>query len=228
MKTTAFLKYGAMLVGFLAGAATVGAVGEERYYGGAFNGDAHAEYLVYPQADLQQRFAGGSLDGADQREVIQNPYADVLLRFAGGGYDGQDEGSDLNQPNPLMSDSDGDELVDWWELIYMDSLTILYGPGDHDGDGATDLHELIADTIPTGSNSFFRITSIERTNSVSVAFTCTNSRTYSLEKVNALVTGDWSFVSSQTNVSGSASGNMSLIDTNTAALRMYRVRVRKP
>ena len=222
------LRRGAMLVCWLAGAMSVGAVGEERYFGGAFNGYAHAEHLVYPQADLQQRFAGGSFDGAGQREVIQNPYADVRLRFAGGGYDGQDENRVLDQPGPLLSDSDGDQLVDWWELVYVDGLAILYGPDDHDGDGATDLHELIADTIPTGSNSFFHITSVEGSNFVSVTFTCTNSRIYSLESTVSLTTGGWFYVVGQTNIPGETDGSMPLVDTNTAAFRAYRVRVAEP
>ncbi len=217
-----------MLAGWLAVAVHAGAAGEERYYGGAYDGQARAKHLAYAHADLQQRFAGGSFDGADHKDVIQNPLADVLLRFAGGGYDGQDRGRELDRASPLLSDSDGDQLVDWWELVYVDGLAILYGPGDHDGDGATDLHELTADTIPTGSNSFFRITSIEMTNAINVTFTCTDSRNYSLEHTTSLISGGWAPVAGQTNIPGEADGSMFLADTNAATFRAYRVRVTEP
>lgn len=225
---TIIFKPGVILAFWLVGTMTADAVGEERYYGGAFNGDAGAKQLVYPQADLQQRFGGGSFDGEDQQEVIQNLYADALLRFGGGGYDGHDESRELDQPNPLVFDSDKDELLDWWELKYVDGLAYLHGSGDYDLDGVTDLNELLADTIPTGSNSYFRITRIDGSNSASVVIACTNSRIYSLESMAQLLTGSWSFVAGQTNVPGEADGSMPLVDTNPVTFRLYRVRVTEP
>ncbi|BCX49863.1 hypothetical protein HAHE_37710 [Haloferula helveola] len=53
-------------------------------------------------------------------------------------------------------DEDGDLLPDSWELVYVDDLSEL-GPGDSDGDGATDAEELEAGTDPTDRESRFEV-----------------------------------------------------------------------
>jgi len=207
-----------------------------RFHGGSYDGYDRDAFHRYDAGTSPQgvsvRFHGGSYDGYDGERVIQYAYATspqfIGPRFQGGSYDGYDRDGAEGLTSPLLYDSDTDGLVDWWELVYFDSLAILYGAGDYDGDGTDETTERAADTNPTNASSVFQIIDIEQTNSFNVTFSCTNSRLYSLQSSESLATGDWSLVVGQTNVPGEADGTMSLLDTNETAFKAYRIRVMNP
>jgi hypothetical protein len=211
----------------VAAAAALG-VGEERYYGGSYDGHADAALLGSHRLEFGSRFAGGAYDGHADADGLQADPEATKARFTGGPYDGYEDSFATDQPSPLLQDSDDDGLADWWELVFADALATLHGLADFDGDGATESSELVADTNPTNAASVFRITAMTLTNSVSVVFMCTNSRNYSLEGTVSLATGPWTFVAGQTNVPGGASGRMSLTDTNDAPFRAYRIHLHSP
>lgn len=48
----------------------------------------------------------------------------------------------------FVFDSDGDEIPDWWELLYFGSATGASATEDSDGDGLTNLEEYLARTDP--------------------------------------------------------------------------------
>ena len=127
----------------------------------------------------------------------------------------------------LPWDAEGDGMYDVWERIYgYDPTSAADGSLDDDGDGFLNWQECVADTGPYNSTSLFQILDVDRSNSCSVSFACTNSRVYDLEYSAGLSTESWSGVAGQTNVRGAASGTMTLTDTNTASgTRIYRVRV---
>jgi subtilisin family serine protease len=58
-----------------------------------------------------------------------------------------------------MLDTDADQLGDWWELIYTNTLAGMDGAGDPDGDGISNAGEFAAGSDPTIGNDFFRMTS---------------------------------------------------------------------
>ncbi|MBU1693273.1 MAG: hypothetical protein KKC51_04850 [Verrucomicrobia bacterium] len=131
--------------------------------------------------------------------------------------------------NPATADSDGDTMFDNWEHRYgLNPTNPADAAIDSDSDTVLNKNEHTADTVPTNSASVFRITGIGETNSFSVIVGCTNSRVYGLQFNADLLTGSWSAVEGQTNRPGEADGAMSLVDTNDAAHRAYRVGVGLP
>jgi hypothetical protein len=98
---------------------------------------------------------------------------------------------------------------------------------DVDGDLAMAAHEYIADTDPERSNSVLAITRLVFSNSCEVSFPCSTARVYRLESTADPLDVEWVGVEGQTDILGS-SGNLSLVDTNPAGHRLYRVGVRLP
>jgi len=125
------------------------------------------------------------------------------------------------------SDDDNDGMPDTWELQYGTSSTGLSASADDDNDGFTTFQEYISDTDPTTSSSFFVISEVIFTNGCSVYFESSDQRTYGLERMDNLFTGDWNCVEGMTNISG-IGGEMSLMDTNAPPHRYYRVGVKLP
>jgi len=115
----------------------------------------------------------------------------------------------------------------WWLAQYgWTSEFDFWETNDTDGDTFFAWEEQIADTIPTDSNSFFRLISVRRTNPCAVAFGCTNSRIYTLEANGSLATNHWSWVAGP--VTGAADGTLTLTDSVDAVHRLYRVGVSRP
>jgi len=151
---------------------------------------------------------------------------DGTLRPLDGDFDGTNR-HDMGcyEYDGSATDSDNDGLMDADEVVtYGTSPTDT----DTDGDHADDYAETIADTDGTNAGDYFRITSVESTNSCTVTFVCTNSRVYGLQFNTNLITGQWSPVTAQTNILGEPDGQMSFTDTNDANRRAYRVQVELP
>ncbi len=154
---------------------------------------------------------------ADQTDL------DGAARVLGGAVDmGAWEAVGGGEP-----DSDGDGMPDAWETRFgLDPHSPADAAADPDEDGANNLAEYFADTVPTNAQSVFRISAIALGGGVNVGFVSATSRLYSLETRLSLATGAWSAVAGRTNVPGGA-GAMWL-DDPAATGRFYRVRVRPP
>jgi len=129
---------------------------------------------------------------------------------------------------PECFDMDFDGIPDAWEELYGTTNMFSGGTSDCDGDGASDYHEYISDTIPTSNLSFFQINTLQHTNYHSVTFACSTSRVYSLQYATNPVLNSWSTVDTETNITGETDGTLSLDDTNTYPFNCYRVRVALP
>lgn len=125
-------------------------------------------------------------------------------------------------------DSDGDGMPDWWETLYGLNPASSNDAMTHaDSDPFCNLHEYIADTIPTDSNSWFGITALNNSNAWTVSFVSSTGRLYTLIYSASLSDGTWTNVSGQGPRPG-AGGVDSMTDTNPASLRMYGVGVELP
>jgi hypothetical protein len=83
-----------------------------------------------------------------------------------------------NQPS--IPDSDGDGMVDAWELEHF--LTLARdGQGDFDGDGATDGAEFQAGTHPTDPADVLRFTAISASGGIFLEFEAKLGRSYSIQ-----------------------------------------------
>jgi hypothetical protein len=129
-----------------------------------------------------------------------------------------------------VRDDDGDGIPAYWEVLYFGGPTNAVAAMDTDGDGACNLDEYVAFTIPIDSNSVFTATA-ETTpdgddTEVVVTFTSTPARNYALEQ-----TGELSSSSPWSAISGDVRGEtdrMNLVHTNSSAMGMYRVKAKLP
>lgn len=124
-------------------------------------------------------------------------------------------------------DSDGDLMPDVWESAYGLNPSVSNAVNsDADGDGQTDLHEWIADTIPNNSNSVFQIVSISGGTPRVVLLPSSATRLYRLEGATSLVNQFWYPI--QVNVPG----NGTILGMNDASASgsssVYRASVRIP
>jgi hypothetical protein len=101
-------------------------------------------------------------------------------------------------------DSDFDGMPDWWELLYVFSLTNMAAATDFDGDGLLDREEYVAGTVPTNRNSCLRITDIDRAGAgkMLVRWLSVTNRVYGMTSTSNLVTGPWTNMVSATNLPG--------------------------
>lgn len=88
-------------------------------------------------------------------------------------------------------DSDNNGLPDWWELQYFNHLTGTDPAADPDGDGASNLAEFLAGTVPTDAQSAFRVTAHPPVDGIHVALTWSSAagRYYRLLRGTNLLTG---------------------------------------
>lgn len=88
-------------------------------------------------------------------DTVDNQIESFYVNLSNAGNvgirDAQGEGTIQNDENP-GSDSDGDGLPDDWEIEYFGDLSQT-ASDDYDEDGASNLVEYYANTIPTDSNS---------------------------------------------------------------------------
>ena len=129
-----------------------------------------------------------------------------------------------------VSDIDGDGIPAYWEQLHFGGTTNAIAGEDSDLDGANNLGEYIAYTIPTDSNSVFTFTAeftpTGGVTEVVAEFDSLMSREYELEETtNLLQSTAW------TNTTGSIRGTdekMELTTTNSTDSGMYRVKVNLP
>jgi hypothetical protein len=109
-----------------------------------------------------------------------------------------------------LPDSDGDGLLDAWELAMFGNLA--QGPnGDPDGDGQTNLEEYLAGTNPAGAGSALQLTIASQENQIVTSFLAVKAqgpgyegftRRYSLQYSTNLGAGLWLDVPNYTNLVG--------------------------
>jgi hypothetical protein len=129
-----------------------------------------------------------------------------------------------------VSDTDGDGIPAYWEMLYFGGPTNAVASLDSDNDGADNLGEYLAYTLPLNSNSVFTVSAeinpVGSNTEVVAKFESTRARDYALEETAGL-----SPPASWTNVSGYVQGNdgeQNLAHTNASPLGLYRVRARLP
>jgi hypothetical protein len=89
----------------------------------------------------------------------------------------------LDHDNPAICDTDMDGMPNWWEEDHFDDPTATDPEDDLDQDGSSNLHEYLAGTLPTDSNSVFKIDGVvEASGLESFAITVRTQpgRTYSI------------------------------------------------
>lgn len=199
-----------------------------RFLGGMRDGysrNGFSQHDVSPSP----RFYGGSHDGFERQAFLQYTSAfspqSIGPRFYGGSYDGVSRDGVEGVANPLASDTDGDGLIDWWEVIYFTDLTNLYSSGDYDLDGYTDKDEFIAYTDPSDSNDWFRITAISNVPVATVYFESASNRLYSLLWRTNLVEGSWTLAAPARMGIG---GGDSMAGTNDVPTEFYKLIVELP
>jgi uncharacterized repeat protein (TIGR01451 family) len=123
-----------------------------------------------------------------------------------------------------IADSDGDGLLDEWELTYFGSLDALPN-ADADGDGLTNSQEQTAGTNPRDPASVLRVVGVELNGSdVNVQFTSIAGKTYRVERSSQLASGQWIPIAD--NLPG-INGVLQVTDfgTATSSPAFYRVRL---
>ena len=100
--------------------------------------------------------------------------------------------------------------------------------GNPDSDGYTTFQEWVADTNPTNTFSYFRITDISRGPPITVRFLSSSNRVYSLHYVTNPVEASWTAVPGQIDVPGRGGMDALGDDPYGAQQRLYRVGVRVP
>lgn len=110
------------------------------------------------------------------------------------------------------ADTDGDGILDSWEIAQFGNLTTATATSDTDGDGSSDRSEFLAGTDPKDPASSLRITSVVRSanGDVTLTWPSTAGKTYRLTTSTTLQSGSWT--------------PLSVDITATAPLNTYTVR----
>ncbi len=130
-------------------------------------------------------------------------------------------------------DSVGDGIPDWWRARYFggdgtETNADSCSTADPDDDRIPNVEEFIADTDPTDSNSFFRVTDMTHDSPITVLFVSSTGRLYTMHGGAALFEGSWSNVPGAGPRPG-AGGADSMTDTNEPPQGpFYRMGVQLP
>jgi hypothetical protein len=101
--------------------------------------------------------------------------------------------SDLATLSIARPDVDADGISDKWERLHLSNLTTANATSDQDGDGASDLAEYRAGTVPTDANSLLKITAYSYSagfTQASLTWTMVPTRRYRIEYDEDLL-GPW-------------------------------------
>ena len=142
--------------------------------------------------------------------------------------------STAKSANLAISDSDGDNIDDAWEITFFGNLTGAGVGTDFDKDGQTDAADFTAGTLPKDNTSWMRITlfSVDSGKTQNTLnFPSTNTRLYQIWTSTTLSPGSW--VIAPTTGTGTAEfpgggGTSSVTCVQPAnTIRFFRVSVRK-
>jgi len=143
--------------------------------------------------------------------------------------------SGVKSTDLAISDSDGDNIDDAWEMTHFGNLTSAGIGTDWDGDGQTDAAEATASTNPKDRTSSLKVSSYANASgatSHTLTFTTVNTRYYQVWTSTTLAPGSWviapTTLAGTTELVGSPSGTSTVTCNQPAApLRFFRVTVRK-
>jgi len=189
------------------------------------NGTHNVDPLLVGPAtnDFHLRASSPSRDVGHNRGDNGACDIDGETRIVGGAPDiGADE-----LPSAALADSDGDGILDTWELRHWGSLTNATAVTTSDTDPHSDLQEYVADTDPTNPASFFRIKRVENTGNPAIYFDSSTGRVYALRFLDGLRGSTWRDLPGQVPRPGSGPDDM-MIDSDTVHERCYRIRVSLP
>lgn len=190
---------------------------------------------TYDAADRLQTVVW-DVNGTNAAEFLEYDAAGNRSRSLTAGID-----------NPAL-DTDMDSLPDLQELVYFSNLDQA-GAGDPDADGLSNSNELafgsspilkntdgdsfddygewVADTDPSDSNDWFRISAISNEPPFRIHFTSSSNRNYTLGYSTNLASNVWGNLPGQGPRAGTG-GQDSLTDTNSVPQRFYRIEVQLP
>lgn len=130
--------------------------------------------------------------------------------------------------NPQPGDTDGDNLLDDWELLYFKSPNVSDGAGDYDSDGSSDGDEDIAGTDPTDDTSLFTISNVTVNaiaSNIVLHWPSVSGRLYAVDGRSNLLEGSWSNIES--NIPPTTPENAYTVQVDSAEVLLNRIRVRK-
>ena len=121
------------------------------------------------------------------------------------------------------TDTDGDGLLDAWELTYFGNLNQT-GSADSDGDGFDNAQEFAAGTDPTSAASALAIRLIApRSSDFVVTFSSVAGKSYRVQRCDDLAAGIWNTVA---DVTATGDTTQATDPGGTAqSWRFYRVRL---
>ena len=218
-------------------------VGTERIEAGLYYQTTSREFIEFLRDEING--VGGTLigtgAGGDPPYIAQtDPFFSGLAAWGDTIWQLWDHNKDIPGAAPVLmtntfvqldvSDLGGDGIPAYWEELHFGGSTSAVAHIDSDLDGADNLGEYIALTLPLDSNSVFYFTAefypTGGLTEVEAEFDSHRSRNYALEEsTNLLASASW------TNISGNVQGIddvMYLVTTNSAEEGMYRVKVKIP
>jgi hypothetical protein len=164
-----------------------------------------ARFMDRATGDFRLRHGSPAIDSGTAGGAPADDFAG-RARPVNGTYD-----IGAHEYDGRVDDSDGDTMTDVWELRYgLDPSDSSDASDRSDSDPHDNGQEFLADTDPTDSNDYFRITAVSNNSPVAVFFSASSNRSYSLLGRPTLMTDNWSLITSNRG----AGGADSLTDTN--------------